>query len=106
MQAQRKRADPALTTPPTQAATVERVTPVDYQSPPAVDGSLPTSPAILLQEQLAARLAEAQAGTAQTQDMVDAPEVKLPMALRIATIVTLSLALWGGIFFTAVKVLT
>ncbi len=106
MQAQRKPADAALTTPPVQAAPVERVTPVDYQSPPAADGGLPISPAVLLQEQLAARLAGAQAGTAQTQDTVDAPEVKLPMALRIATIVTLSLTLWGGIFFTAVKILT
>jgi hypothetical protein len=106
MQALRKPADPLLTTPPAQAATVERVTPVDYQSPPAADSGLPTSPAILLQEQLAARFAGAQAGTAQTQGIRDAPEVKLPMALRIATIVTLSLALWGGIFFTAVKALT
>jgi hypothetical protein len=106
MQALRKPADPVLTTPPAQAATVERVTPVDYQSAPAADGSLPTSPAILLQEQLAARLAGAQADTAQTLDMVGAPEVKLPMALRIATIVALSLVLWGGIFFTAVKTLT
>ena len=105
MSAQRKLADPALIAP-AEAPPVERVTPVDYQSPPPSTGDHPISPAILLQEQLAARLAGAEVGTTQRVEAVDAPEVKLPMAVRIVTIVALSLALWGGIVLTAVKVLT
>ncbi|MEO5494558.1 MAG: hypothetical protein ABIR08_11110 [Sphingomonas sp.] len=106
MGAQRKLADPALTATPAEAGASERVTPVDYQSPPAGTGDHPVSPAILLQEQLAARLAGADAGEAPAQGVVDAPEVKLPMALRIVTIIALSLALWGGIVLTAAAVLT
>ncbi len=100
MAAQRKPVDQALTAPLEDTAPVERVVPVDYQSPRTADGELPTSPAILLQEQLAARIA----GAERAQDAVNG--TKWPMPLRIATIVGLSLALWGGIFFGAVAVLT
>ena len=98
MQAQRKPADPALTASPAE----ERVAPVDYQSP--TSGDYAASPAVLLQEQLAARIAAA--GPAQAQDMTGAPEYKLPMALRVVTIVALSLILWAGIVLSAVAVLT
>ncbi len=100
MQAQRKLADPAHTASPVDAAPVESV---DYVVPQLGNGDLPTSPAIVLQAQLAARLAGA---TADAQGVAVAPEYKLPMALRIATIVTLSMALWGGIVLVAVKVIT
>jgi len=107
MGAQRKLADPALTVPLENAAPVERAAQVDYQSPRTADGALPASPAILLQEQLAARLAETTAGPTETRGVADVAEVKKwPMPLRIATIVGLSLALWGGVFFAAVAVLT
>lgn len=100
MVAQRKLADPASVAPMEDAAPVERAPQADYHSPRAPDGSLPTSPAILLQEQLAARIA-------RSEPVRDTAGVKKwPMPLRIVTIVGLSLGLWAGIVLTAVAVLT
>ena len=106
MSALRKPADSATTAPREDATPVERVETADYQSPRTADGELPTSPAILLQEQLAARVAGS-ARVAQVQGRGDAREAgKWPMPLRIATIVGLSVALWGGIVITAIAVIT
>ncbi len=102
MSAVRKPADAA---PQEHAAPVERVESADYQSPRTSDGELPTSPAVLLQEQLAARVAGV--GIVQVQGESDTHEVrKWPMPLRIAAILGLSLALWGGIVFAAVAIIT
>ena len=105
MSAQRKLTDSAAIAPRDDAAPVEHVTSVDYETPPLA-GDLPISPAILLQEQLAARIAEANAGTAATPDVAEVRGAKWPMALRIVTILALSLTLWGGIFLATVAVLT
>jgi hypothetical protein len=105
MRAQRKEADPVQTVPAIDAAPVESVTPVSLNaSHPVSAGDPPVSPALLLREQLAARLAAPEVGT--TAGAADGAEVKLPMALRVATIVTLSVALWGGIALSATKLLT
>lgn len=104
MQAQRKLADPALT----QAlvdAPMERGADADFR-PPAADGDRAMSPALALQAQLAARLAQVEAIAAEPHDALDAPEPKLPMALRVATIMGLSALLWGGFGVAAVTVLT
>ncbi|QDZ08047.1 hypothetical protein FPZ24_11605 [Sphingomonas panacisoli] len=98
MSAQRKLVDPAPTTP------VEDAVQADYQSPRTADGELPMSPAVLLQEQLAARIADANVNPVEAQ--AAAEDRRWPMPLRIATIVGLSLALWGGIVLTAVKIIT
>ncbi|MBS0479492.1 MAG: hypothetical protein JSR79_09345 [Proteobacteria bacterium] len=100
MGAQSKLADPALTPPLADAAPNERSSTADYQSPRNADGEIPASPAILLQEHLAARIA----GAGQTRAAADA--AKWPMPLRIATIVGLSAALWAGIVMVAAAVLT
>jgi len=97
MGAQRKLADPAPTAPLDDATPVDRAPPADYQSPRTADGALPNSPAILLQEQLAARLTGADLEAQNTP----AAE-KWPMPARIVTIVGLSLGLWGGIVAAAV----
>ena len=94
MGAQRKLADPAPTAP------LENAAPADYQSPRTAEGAIPNSPAILLQEQLAARIA----GTEQVQGVAEV--TKWPMPLRIATIVGLSLALWAGVVLTAAVIIT
>ena len=103
MSAQRKLADPAHAVPRDDAAPVDRTQQSDYRSPRTADGELPTSPAILLQEQLAARVA----GVGPVNDSGAVHEVrKWPMPLRIATIVGLSVALWGVVVVTAVKIIT
>lgn len=101
MGAQRKLAEPTPATPLEDAAPVERA---DYRSPRTAGGELPTSPAVLLQEQLAARIAEASTGPAEAADTVEVR--KWPMPLRIATIVGLSVALWGGIFLATAAIVT
>lgn len=105
MGAQRKLVDPVVTAPPAEAPSVEDHAPFDHQARVA-DGDVPMSPAILLQEQLAARLAETTAGAVVGEAEIEVPEVKWPMALRIATIVGLSGLLWGGVFLVAMAILT
>lgn len=105
MGAQRKLVDPVVTAPPAEASPVEDRAPFDHQAR-VTDGDVPTSPAILLQEQLAARLAETTAGAAVVEAETEAPEAKWPMALRIVTIVGLSGLLWGGVFLAAMAILT
>lgn len=100
MQAQRKLADAAPTASPIDDGVADEL------RLPRIDGSVPASPALLLQEQLAARLAQVEAIAAEPQHAAIAQVAKLPMALRIATIVGLSLALWGGVFLVAVAALT
>lgn len=105
MGAQRKLVDPVVTAPPVEAPSVEDQAPFDHQVR-VTDGDVPTSPAILLQERLAARLAETSAGAAVGGADIEVPEVKWPMALRIATIVGLSGVLWGGVFLAVRALLT
>jgi len=102
MGAQRKLAEPALTAPLEDAAPIAVTAPEPELRRPA-GGDVPTSPAILLQEQLAARLAQTEGGAGQV-DQADGQ--KWPMAARIATIVGLSMALWGGIFLATVAIIT
>ena len=106
MQAQRKLADPAPIAPLEDVAPVDGVVAPEREMRQPADEGFPTSPAILLQEQLAARLAQSEAEAVEAQGAVDTGETKWPMPLRIAAIVGLSLALWGGIFLTTVMLLT
>ncbi|MBN8814159.1 MAG: hypothetical protein J0J06_01775 [Sphingomonas sp.] len=100
MAAQRKLVDQNLTASPEGIALVERAPMEDYRSPRALDGTLPTSPAIVLQEELAARISGGEA-------VLESGDVKKwPMPLRIATIVGLSLALWAGVVLGAVVIIT
>ncbi len=99
MAAQRKLVDQNLTASPEGIAPVERAPMEDYRSPRAPDGTLPTSPAILLQEELAARIAGGEA-------VLEGDVKKWPMPLRLATIVGRSLALWAGVVLTAVAIIT
>lgn len=106
MQAQRKLADPAPITLLEDVAPVDGVMAPEREMRQPSHDDLPTSPAILLQEQLAARLAQTEATTVEAQGAGDAGETKWPMPLRIVAIVGLSLALWGCIFLTTVMLLT
>lgn len=104
MGAQRKLVDPVHSEPLADTAVV--ATPVDYETPRNADGTIPASPAILLQERLAARLAETTAATADVLDEAGVTQPKLPMAWRVATILGLSVGLWGGVILAAFAILT
>lgn len=67
----------------------------------------PASPARLLREELAMRLGELAMPTGtDTGAAVLAVETKWPVPARIATILAISLALWGGIYLAVMRIIT
>ena len=105
MQPLRKPSDPALTPAPAESASSDYAIPVDEYL--VYDGNLPISPALLLRQQLAARLAEAAAsGQPAASVAAELVDGKWPMAMRLMTIVTISLALWTGIILTTLSLTT
>lgn len=105
MQPRRKQDDWVEAAFPAEAVSVEYATPVKHDSEHRAD-DLPASPALLLQEQLAARLAGSTPVTTEAHDAIQSLEVKLPMVMRVATILGLSVALWGGIYLAVLGTIT
>lgn len=107
MQPLRKQSDPAITTPPMDGALDRRAVPVDDDLVFDADGDAPVSPALLLRQHLAQRLAEAAPSSQpEAPAATELADGKWPMAMRVMTIVTISLALWSGIFLVAANIIT
>lgn len=73
-------------------------------SPYAAGAEPPASPARMLRDELAMRLGEL--ATPGVPAVVRPTEPKWPMAARIATILGVSVALWSGICFALVQLIT
>ena len=107
MQPLRVQHEPAPATRPDDDALDLSETWVHRGSPAPVGAEQPASPARLLREELAMRLGELAtphvtgAGAAAL-----AVETKWPVPARIATILAISMALWGGIYLALTRLIT